>query len=182
MLISRRKHIKSKLSVSPHSDRVHFKPRDFAALKSPAGHLLHPTFLTLALRLGSPATPKGLPRIPAPEPHSQQHQNYLGQIWELTAEQLFTVHLTRGLYSLVLGYRLIPRFAVANAQFWRLQYSNPILEAQCPLWKKRIYPYLYLAVKADHSKLACFLNELLTLEVLISQKLMMFENISIRLV
>lgn len=94
VLISRRKHIRSKLSVSPHPDRVHFKPRDIAAPKPPAGQLLHPTFLTLALRLGSPATPKGLPWIPAPEPHSQQHQNYLGQIWELTAEQLFTVYLT----------------------------------------------------------------------------------------
>lgn len=41
---------------------------------------------------------------------------------------------------------------------------------------------LYLAAKTDHSKLAYFLNELLTLEVLIPQKLMMFENISICLV
>lgn len=82
MLINRRKHIKSKLSVSPHPDRVHFKPRNYAVPEvndrpAPSSHTCH--FSQSSWARATSSTQGGFPnaqraevtkalRNPAPKP------------------------------------------------------------------------------------------------------------------
>lgn len=134
MLINRRKHIKSKLSVSPHPDRVHFKPRNYAVPKvnnrpAPSSHTCH--FSQSSWARATSSTRGGLPNAqraegtkalgePCPKtqqtPCYQQHKNHCANLGTYCCMALYSLS-DQLLYSLVLGYRLTPRFSVANVQF-----------------------------------------------------------------